>query len=258
MSESVTSPAAEALPEVSQTTRPTVDYPDIVKKGLWSNNPALVQLLGLCPLLAVSGSVVNSLGLGLATLMVLTVSNITVSLIRNVVSDAVRLPAFVMIIASVTTCIELLMQAFTFELYQILGIFIPLIVTNCSVLGRADAFASKNGFLPSAVDGFMMGLGFCLVLVAIGAIREILGNGTLFADMHLLFGESARSWEISLFGKDYISFLVAVLPPGAFIVTGFLIAMKNAVDAQIKRRANARKSKPVKGSKRVRTTGHIA
>ncbi len=260
MSETVTSPAGTTTPEVtpvSASNTPAANYPEIVKKGLWTNNPALVQLLGLCPLLAVSGSVVNALGLGLATLMVLTCSNVTVSLIRNVVSDAVRLPAFVMIIALVTTCIELLMQAFTFELYEILGIFIPLIVTNCAVLGRADAFASKNGVLPSAVDGFMMGLGFALVLVVIGMVREILGNGTLFADMHLLFGEGARGWEISLFGEGYVSFLVAVLPPGAFIVAGFLIALKNTIDAELKRRAEARKSKPIKGSKRVRTTGNI-
>lgn len=236
----------------------SINYKEITQKGLWSNNPALVQLLGLCPLLAVSGSVVNGLGLGLATLLVLTCSNIIVSLIRNVVSDAVRLPAFVMVIASLTTCIELLMKAFTFELYQILGIFIPLIVTNCAVLGRADAFASKNKILPATVDGFMMGLGFALVLVTIGAVRELLGNGTLFMDMHLLLGEGARGWGLQLFGSDYPGFLLAVLPPGAFIVTGFLIALKNLIDIETKRRALARKSKPVKGSKRVRTTGSVA
>lgn len=238
-------------------TESPVDFREITHKGLWANNPALVQLLGLCPLLAVSGSVVNSLGLALATLMVLTCSNITVSLIRNLVSDAVRLPAFVMIIASLTTCIELLMKAFTYELYLILGIFIPLIVTNCSVLGRADAFASKNRVVPAAVDGLMMGLGFGLVLIVIGAIRELLGSGTLFADMHLIFGEGARAWEINIFGEEYRGFLVAILPPGAFIVAGFLIALKNVIDGHIKRRAQALKV-TTKGSKRVRTTGSIA
>ena len=233
-------------------------YNEITKNGLWSNNPALVQLLGLCPLLAVSGSVVNALGLGLATLMVLTCSNIAVSLIRGAVSEAVKLPAFVMIIAAFTTCIELLMQAFTYELYQILGIFIPLIVTNCSILGRADAFASKNKILPSAADGFMMGLGFMLVLVTIGTIREIIGSGTLFANMNLLFGESAANWQLNLFGENYRGFLVAVLPPGAFFVAGLLIALKNIIDADLKRREAARKAKPVKGAKRVRTTGQIA
>lgn len=235
-----------------------INYREITEKGLWGNNPALVQLLGLCPLLAVSGTVVNALGLGLATLLVLTCSNIIVSLIRSKVSDAVRLPAFVMIIASLTTCIELLMKAFTYELYLILGIFIPLIVTNCAVLGRADAFASKNKLLPSLVDGFTMGVGFALVLITIGAIREILGNGTLFMDMHLLLGEGARNWTLKLFGSNYPGFLLAVLPPGAFIVTGFLIALKNIIDAKLKRRAEARKTQPVKGGKRVRTTGSIA
>ena len=232
------------------------DYQAISKNGLWTNNPALVQLLGLCPLLAVTGSVVNALGLGLATLLVLTSSNIIVSLIRKGVSDAVRLPAFVMIIAALTTCIELLMRAFTYELYTILGIFIPLIVTNCAILGRADAFASKNPVLPSAADGLMMGLGFMFVLLAVGAVRELLGNGTLFDDMHLLLGESARNWTWQPF-EHYPGFLVAVLPPGAFIVTGFLIALKNSVDAQLKRREALRTAKPVKGNKRVRTTGNI-
>ena len=235
-----------------------VNYQEISQNGLWSNNPALVQLLGLCPLLAVSGSVVNALGLGLATMLVLIGSNVVVSLIRNVVSDAVKLPAFVMIIASFTTATELLMQAYTYELYQILGIFIPLIVTNCAILGRADAFACKNKIIPSAVDGFMMGLGFLLVLVALGAIRELLGAGTLFADMQLLFGESARAWKLNVFGDSYPGFLVALLPPGAFLVTGFLIAIKNVIDNQQKKKQDALKAKPVKGNKRVRTTGVIS
>lgn len=234
-----------------------VNYAQISKNGLWTNNPALVQLLGLCPLLAVTGSVVNALGLGLATLLVVTSSNIIVSLIRKSVSDAVRLPAFVMIIAALTTCIELLMRAYTYELYTILGIFIPLIVTNCAILGRADAFASKNSPLPSAVDGLTMGFGFLLVLLAVGSVREILGNGTLFNDMQLLFGEGARGWTLTLF-ENYPGFLVAILPPGAFIVTGFLIALKNVIDTGIERRQEARKSRPIKGSKRVRTTGAVS
>ncbi|WP_096084674.1 electron transport complex subunit E [Agaribacterium haliotis] len=233
------------------------EYKELSLNGLWKNNPALVQLLGLCPLLAVTGSVVNALGLGLATMAVLIGSNIAVSLIRNAVSDAIRLPAFVMIIASFTTGTELLMQAFTYELYQILGIFIPLIVTNCAILGRADAYASKNSLLPSAFDGLMMGLGFMLVLLAIGAIREVLGAGSLFANMDLLFGASASSWELQLFGANYKGFLVAVLPPGAFLVTGLLIAIKNGVDTYIEKRAAANKVL-VKGSKRVRTTGNVA
>ena len=234
------------------------NYGEIVQKGLWSNNPALVQLLGLCPLLAVSSTVVNALGLGIATLLVLVISNGIVSLIRNHVSDAVRVPAFVMIIASAVTCTELLMKAFTYELYQILGLFIPLIVTNCSVLGRADAFASKNKLLPSLVDGFMMGLGFLLVLLVVGAVRELLGTGHLFAEMQLIFGEGARSWKLDVFGANYPNVIFALLPPGAFIVVGFLVAGKNVIDAKLKARADARKAQIVKGSKRVRTTGTVS
>ena len=233
-------------------------YREISQNGLWKNNPALVQLLGLCPLLAVTGSVVNALGLGLATTLVLVGSNMAVSLIRRAVSDAVRLPAFVMIIASFTTCTELLMKAFTYELYQILGIFIPLIVTNCAILGRADAFACKNKLLPAAWDGLMMGTGFMLVLLSVGSIREILGNGTLFSDMHLLLGPMAANWTIHLFGKDYQGLLLAVLPPGAFIVTGFLIALKNIIDAKQLDRAKRAKAVEPTISKRVRTTGAVS
>ncbi len=234
-----------------------VTVSEISKNGLWHNNPALVQLLGLCPLLAVTGTVVNALGLGLATLLVLIGSNMMVSLCRNQISDAVRLPVFVIIIATFVTCTELLMKAFTYELYQILGIFIPLIVTNCAILGRAEAFASKNKLALAAFDGLMIGLGFLLVLVALGATRELLGQGTLLADMQLLLGAGAADWMIRPFGDNY-SFLVIILPPGAFLVMGLLIAIKNMIDAAVKRRADAQKQSPVKGAKRVRTTGHIA
>lgn len=238
----------------------SIDYQDIVEKGLWKNNPALVQVLGLCPLLAVSASVVNALGLGLATLMVLTASNTAVSLIRNQISDTIRLPAFVMIIASLVSCIELLMKAYTYELYQILGIFIPLIVTNCAVLGRAEAFASKNKILPAALDGFMMGLGFTLVLVCVGAIREVLGTGMIFNNMQLLFGDIALNWKLNLLGQNYPGVILALLPPGAFIVVGFLMAGKNVVDAHLKKRVErkAGDKEIIKGGKRVRTTGEIA
>ncbi|WP_346838925.1 electron transport complex subunit E [Microbulbifer sp. SAOS-129_SWC] len=232
-------------------------YADIARNGLWSNNPALVQLLGLCPLLAVTGSVVNALGLGLATTAVLACSNLAVSLVRRQMPETVRLPASVMIIATFVTCAELVMKAFTYELYTVLGIFIPLIVTNCAILGRADAFASKNPVLPSLVDGLMMGLGFTAVLAVIGAVREVLGRGTLFADMDLLFGPTAADWGIHVLGGDYPGFLVAVLPPGAFLVAGLLIAGKNAIDAEMERRRSQRVT-IVPGSKRVRTTGKIS
>ncbi|HKK22055.1 MAG TPA: electron transport complex subunit E [Pseudohaliea sp.] len=232
-------------------------YRDLSLNGLWKNNPALVQLLGLCPLLAVTASVVNALGLAAATLFVLVCSNTAVSLIRNVVSDAVRLPAFVMIIASAVTCTELLMQAYAYELYQILGIFLPLITTNCVILGRADGYASKNTLGRSFFDGAMMGLGFGVVLVLLGALREVFGTGALFANMDLLFGPAAAGWKI-VFVADYQPFLLAILPPGAFIFTGLLIALKNRIDSGIERRAAARREAPVKGSKRVRVTGTIS
>ncbi|MFT7300538.1 MAG: electron transport complex protein RnfE [Porticoccus sp.] len=233
-----------------------MSYREITNNGLWKNNPALVQLLGLCPLLAVTGSVVNALGLGLATMLVLTGSNIVVSLIRKQVSDALKIPAFVMIIATFTTCTELLMQAFTYELYLILGIFIPLIVTNCAILGRAEAFASKNNVRASAMDGLMMGAGFGLVLLAIGTIREILGSGTLFDNMHLIFGPVAEDWTLHLFGEGY-GFLVAVLPPGAFLVAGMLIALKNVIDDRVEHHRATKRAPVIKGAKRIRTTGTV-
>jgi len=231
-------------------------YGELSINGLWKNNPAIVQLLGLCPLLAVTGSVVNALGLAAATTLVLVCSNTAVSIIRNIVSDAVRLPAFVMIIAASVTCIELLMQAFAYELYQILGIFLPLITTNCVILGRADAFASKNSVLPALYDGLIMGVGFGLILVLLGAMRELLGTGMLFANMDLLFGASAASWKWVAV-ENYQPFLLAILPPGAFIFTGLIIALKNIIDQRIKKHQDARKAAPVKGAKRVRVTGTI-
>ncbi|MFC4258742.1 electron transport complex subunit E [Marinobacter lacisalsi] len=231
---------------------------EIVRDGLWTNNPALVQVLGLCPLLAVTSTVVNALGLGIATLLVLMGSNLAVSLIRNFVSDSVRLPAFVMIIASFVTCAELLMQAFTYELYQILGIFIPLIVTNCAILGRADAFASKTTPLPALLDGAMMGLGFLAVLIVLGGMRELIGQGTLFVDMDLLLGPMAADWTLNIF-RDYPDMLFMVLPPGAFVGLGLLIALKNGIDNKLEERRKARNTDVVTaGSKRVRVTGNIS
>ena len=211
------------------------DYNEISKNGLWYNNVALVQLLGLCPLLAVTGTVINGLGLGLATLLTLVLSNTVVSLIRHWVRPEVRVPVFVLIIASVVTAIELSMNAWLYELYTVLGIFIPLIVTNCGILARAEAFASKNSLLPSMLDGFMMGLGFTFVLVALGAIREILGYGTLFSNAHLMFGDIARNWTW-VFVEDYSGFLLAILPPGAFIGMGLIIALKNVIDTHNKKK----------------------
>lgn len=232
-------------------------FRDITINGLWKNNPGLVQLLGLCPLLGTSNSTVNALGLGIATALVLICSNAAVSLIRNAVTNAVRLPAFVMIIAALTTCIELLMQAFTYELFQILGIFIPLITTNCVILGRAEAFAAKNSLARASYDGLMMGIGFGLVLVVIGATRELLGTGMLFTNMHLLFGSIAEHWQVVVF-NDYKGFLLAILPPGAFLVLGLLIALKNWIDQYYAEHIAVKSEAPAPAvDRRVRVTGVV-
>jgi electron transport complex protein RnfE len=198
-------------------------------EGMWKNNPALVQLLGLCPLLAVTSTFINGLGLGLATLIVLLGSNITVSLVRNWVPNEIRIPVFVVIIAAYVTVVELLMNAFTYNLYLTLGIFIPLIVTNCAIIGRAEAFASKEPVYLAALDATTMGAGFTLVLVVLGGLREILGAGTLFFGAERLFGESAEKWTIHIFSSE-TPFLLAILPPGAFIGMGLIIAFKNHID----------------------------
>lgn len=211
-------------------------YQQILKNGLWTQNTGLVALLGLCPLLATSNSVVNALGLGLATTLVLLLSNVAVSLVRGLIRPEVRIPVFVMVIACVVTAVELAMHAFLPELYTVLGIFIPLIVTNCCVIGRAEAFAFKNGIAKSAVDGIATGLGFTLALVLLGALREAFGQGTLLAQADLLLGEAGKGLTVHLV-EDYRGFLLAILPPGAFIGLGCLIAVKNVLDARAKRRA---------------------
>lgn len=208
-----------------------VNYRQLARNGLWHNNPGMVQLLGLCPLLAVSNSVVNGLGLGLATLLVLTGSNFAVSVTRRWLSQDIRIPAFVLIIASLVTAVELIMNAWFHDLYRVLGIFIPLIVTNCAIIARAEAFASRQKVLPALWDGLMMGLGFLLVLVVLGGARELLGHGSLFADAEMMLGEAGRALHLQLFDPD-AGLLLAVLPPGAFIALGLLIAGKNAIDGR--------------------------
>jgi len=207
----------------------------ILNEGLWRNNTALVQMLGLCPLLAVSGTVINALGLGIATTLVLAGSNVTVSLIRNLVRPELRIPTFVLVIASLVTAVELSMKAFLYDLYLVLGIFIPLIVTNCVIIARAEAFASKNNVWRSLLDGLAMGVGFTAVLVFLGAMREILGHGTLLAQAELMFGEGTQWLTITLF-EDYRGFLLAILPPGAFLGLGLMIALKNVIDKRAAQR----------------------
>ncbi len=210
-------------------------YRYIINQGLWNNNAALVQILGLCPLLAVSNTVVNSLGLGLATTLTLVASNAAVSFIRHWVRPEIRIPVFVLIIASVVTVIELAMNAWFHELYLILGIFIPLIVTNCTIIARAESFASKNALIPSVVDGLFMGVGFMAVLVLLGAVRELIGFGTLLSHADLMFGEIGKSMTIQPW-KQYTGYLLAILPPGAFLALGFIIAIKNVIDKRRSRK----------------------
>jgi Na+-translocating ferredoxin:NAD+ oxidoreductase subunit E len=225
-------------------------YQEIAKQGLWHNNPGLVQLLGLCPLLAVTATVTNALGLGFATLLVLVGSNILVSLVRDYVPKEIRIPVFVMIIAALVTSVQLLINAYAYGLYLSLGIFLPLIVTNCVIIGRAEAFASRNNLAHSAFDGLMMGLGFTCVLVVLGAGRELLGQGTLFDGADLLLGNWAKSLVVQVWQVD-TPFLLALLPPGAFIGMGLLIAGKNVIDARLKARQPKTQAEPVA---RVRIT----
>jgi electron transport complex protein RnfE len=212
-----------------------LSYRQIIADGIWQQNTGLVVLLGLCPLLAVSATVINAIGLGLATTLTLVCSNLAVSLSRRFLRPEIRIPAFVLIIASVVTVIQLLMQAWFHDLYRILGIFIPLIVTNCAIIGRAEAFASRNAAMPSAIDGLATGLGFLLALVALGAFREIAGYGTLLRQASLMFGDWGESMQLTLI-PDHPGFLLALLPPGAFIALGLLIAGRNWLDAKLEGR----------------------
>ncbi|WP_088211686.1 electron transport complex subunit E [Shewanella sp. Shew256] len=211
------------------------NYREIAWQGLWKNNPGLVQLLGLCPLLAVTATLTNALGLGVATMLVLIGSNILVSLVRDYVPKEIRIPVFVMIIAALVTAVQLLINAYAYGLYLSLGIFLPLIVTNCIIIGRAEAFASRNNAFSAAFDGLMMGLGFTLVLAVLGATREILGQGTLFDGADQLLGPWAKTLTIQVWQVD-TPFLLAMLPPGAFILMGLLIALKNVIDKKLKER----------------------
>lgn len=231
-------------------------YKSILSNGIWENQ-VLVQFLGLCPLIAVSDSVVKALGLSLATMFVLLFSNVTVSLIKKRVSGIVKIPIFIIIIATFTTSIELLMKVFTYELYMLLGIFVPLIVVNGLILNRAEIFACKNNVIKSAFDGLVVGIGFSSVLITLSAVREILSVGKIFVNMNLLFGSAAVDWNITIFSEGY-SFLLFMLPPGAFILLGLLIALKNLINGKVNSLSDGERSFLTKETKRVRTTGPIA
>jgi len=238
-------------------------YRKIALDGLWSNNQALVALLGLCPLLAVSNTLINGLGLGLATTLALVLSNLSVSIIRHWVRPEIRLAVFVLIIASFVTAVELVMNAYFHGLYKVLGIFIPLIVTNCAIIGRAEAFASRNPVPRALVDGLAIGIGFTLALVVLGGSRELVGQGTLFDGAQLMFGDVAKGWRWTI-SEDYPGALLAILPPGAFIGLGLMIALKNIIDKQLKRprKAPATDAEPIstcsappRGLRQLHTSG---
>jgi len=220
----------EATQEAAQVAevkaQPKVFYSEIVENGLWKQNPGLVQLLGLCPTLAMTVSLVNGFSLGVMTAVVMAASNASVAPIRQWVPTEIRIPVFILIIAALVTMIDLSMHAYLQSLHAVLGIFIPLIVTNCIVLARVEAFAAKNPVVPSALDGFMMGFGLALVLATLGGVREIIGKGTLFSGIDLVFGPSAKSMILTVI-PDYHGFLLAILPPGAFIGLASLIATRN-------------------------------
>lgn len=223
-----------------QITSKQTNYKQIVLDGLWKNNAGLVQLLGLCPLLAVTNNAINGLGLGIATLITLVISNASVSACRHWIKREIRIPFYVMVIATNVTVVDLLMSAYLPDLHNVLGIFIPLIVTNCAIIARAEAFASKQPVLPSILDGVMMGLGFLLLLVLLGGLREIVGSGTLFANSSVMLGSWADVLSIRVFHQDYSGFLLAILPPGAFIFMGFILACKNIIDDYLDKKKTAK------------------
>lgn len=201
----------------------------IAKSGLWSQNTSLVQILGLCPLLAVTTNMVNGAMLSLATILVMSLSNVAVASLRNLIPHEIRIPVFILIVAALVTIVDLLFNALFHELYIVLGIFIPLIVTNCIVLARVEAFAAKNPPLHSTLDGIFMGLGMLWTLSLLGALRELIGSGTLFEGIDMVI---PGTQALQLFSADYPGFLLAILPPGAFILLGCMIAWKNWVDAK--------------------------
>jgi electron transport complex protein RnfE len=203
---------------------PAHPYRDILLAGAWKNNTGLVQILGLCPILAISNNMVNAVSLGLATIFVMALSNLAIAALRNVIPFEIRIPVFILIIAALVTVIDMAMNAWLHALYQVLGIFIPLIVTNCIVLARVEAFAAKNPVAPSAVDGLGMGIGLTLVLAVLGGLRELLGAGTLLSGIDMVI---PGAQPIVLLPADYPGFLLAILPPGAFVCLAFLIAGKN-------------------------------
>ena len=220
-----------------------MSYWQITRDGLWDNNVVFAQMLALCPALAVTSTATNGLGMGLASTAVLLGANVLIAALRHLISPDVRIPVFIVLIATLVTLVDMALNAWLHELYKVLGLFISLIVVNCAILGRAESFASKNPVAASALDGLMMGLGFTLALIAIGGTREILGSGTLFKDAHLLLGEAFSFLELTLI-PGYKGFLLMILPPGGFLAVGFLLAVKRIIDQRSARRAQETASVP--------------
>lgn len=213
-----------------------MNYWQISRDGLWDKNVVFTQMLALCPALAVTSTATNGLGMGLASTAVLLGANVLIAALRHLISPDVRIPVFIVLIATLVTLVDMALNAWLHELYKVLGLFIALIVVNCAILGRAESFASKNPVMASALDGLMMGLGFTLALIAIGGTREILGSGTLFKDAHLLLGEAFSFLELTLI-PDYKGYLLMILPPGGFLAVGFLLVVKRIIDQRSARRA---------------------
>ena len=206
-----------------------MSYARITKDGLWDNNIVFAQILGMCPTMAVTSSATNGLGMGLATTAVLLASNAIISAVRDLISPDVRIPVYIVLIATLVTLVDVSLNAWAHDLYKVLGLYIALIVANCAVLGRAEAFAAKVGVGEAAMDGLMMGLGFTFALTTIGGIREVLGAGTLFSNAHLLLGSSFAFLETTVI-PDYKGYLMMILPPGGFLVSGLLVVVKRLAD----------------------------
>jgi electron transport complex protein RnfE len=214
----------------------SIEPRQIVRDGLWDSNVVFGQMLALCPVVAVTTSATNGLGMGLATTAVLVLSNLVVSSFRGLVTPEVRIPVFVLFIAAIVTVVDMSMNAWLHQLHKVLGLFIPLIVTNCAILGRAESFASRNNLGASGLDGLAMGIGFTFALVLLGAVREIIGSGTLFANAPLLLGRHFSFLELTLI-PDYKGLLLMILPPGGFLALGFILAGKRLLEARGKRKS---------------------
>ena len=218
------------------------EFKTIAGNGIWKQNTSIVQILGLCPLLAVTTNAVNGIMLSLATILVMAISNLAVASLRNFIPHEIRIPVFILIVAALVTVVDLLFNANLHELYLVLGIFIPLIVTNCIVLARVEAFANKNPPLQSTFDGIFMGVGMLWTLALLGAMREFLGNGTILGGIDMVF---SGLQPIQVLPESYPGFLLALLPPGAFILLGCMIAWKNWMEARAARRAKLKPPAPV-------------